>query len=99
MSADEQPSETRLTDFAGPTAHTSRTVDADSWQPEGDRECLTCGASVSQRYARTMGDNQDRVHECPQCPVEESNAERRYNGAVAGLDVDELKLTTANTHK
>lgn len=29
--------------------------------------CLNCGAAVSDRFARVMGDNEGRVHHCQEC--------------------------------
>jgi hypothetical protein len=61
--------------------------------------CLNCRSHVTERYARVQGDNQNQVHECPQCG-DDSNVGRRMNGAAAGLDgVDDRKLTTAATHQ
>lgn len=32
-----------------------------------NRACMNCGAHVTNLFARVMGDNEDRVHGCPQC--------------------------------
>lgn len=50
-------------------------------------ECRGCGAAVTRHYARTMGDQHDEVHECPNCPT--STQSRRIDGAAAGLEVSE----------
>jgi hypothetical protein len=31
-------------------------------------ECESCGAHISEKYARVCGDNDDRVSACPNCP-------------------------------
>lgn len=49
------------------------------------RRCLSCGSHVTRQYARTLGDQDNQVHECPDCPG--STQRRRKNGATAGLDV------------
>jgi hypothetical protein len=44
-------------------------------EPEGERlldppageECLNCGAVVDDDFARVLGDNDGRVHSCPDC--------------------------------
>lgn len=32
-----------------------------------DRQCLNCGRHVTLRFARVLGDNENRVHGCPHC--------------------------------
>lgn len=46
--------------------------------------CLYCGTPVSDRYARVMGDEEGRVHRCPDC----DSQKRLYDGSAAGKDVD-----------
>lgn len=50
-------------------------------------ECRGCGSVVTPQYARTMGDQDNAVHECPNCPT--STVGRRCDGAAAGLAVTE----------
>jgi len=32
-----------------------------------DSQCWNCGAHVTPRFARVMGDNDDEVYACPRC--------------------------------
>ena len=48
------------------------------------RECLYCGAYVTDRYGRVFGDSEGRVHRCPEC----DSQRRLHLGSAAGKDVD-----------
>jgi len=45
-------------------------------------ECQNCGAHVSERFARVMGDEDNTVHACPRC---DSKGALRA-GTAAGLE-------------
>jgi len=46
--------------------------------------CENCGASVTDQFARTLGDNDDRVHACPDC----TTGTAVMNGAAAKPDFE-----------
>lgn len=50
-------------------------------EPDAD-ECLDCGARVGDAFARVLGDNDGRVHACPDCT--ESWSDLHYE--AAGLE-------------
>lgn len=69
----------------------------DEWTTEGDNSdvpprpqytggnsntCQNCGNSVTPRFARVFGDNQDVVHRCLDC----ANFREVQDGAAAGYD-------------
>ncbi|WP_396610815.1 hypothetical protein ACH9L7_11340 [Haloferax sp. S1W] len=45
--------------------------------------CLNCGAHVSSNFRRVYGDEDDRVHRCPECDT----LVRLHRGSAAGLEV------------
>ncbi len=47
-------------------------------------QCQHCGAQVTRRYARVLGDENNEVHRCPSC----DSKHRRWHGSSAGNDVD-----------
>jgi len=44
-------------------------------------ECQNCGAHVSERFARVMGDEDGTVHACPRC----DSAGALRAGSAAGM--------------
>jgi hypothetical protein len=94
MSTGEETHTATLTDFAPDTTEDTQSTEAADWEPDDPRQCRNCGSKVSDQYRRCLGDNQDIVHECPRCPSEDTGHARRRNGAAAGLDVQDRKLTT-----
>lgn len=77
-----------LTSAIGPasTPFVLRHLTRDTTLPQ----CRNCGETVTRRYARARGDQNDDVHECPNCP--DSTEGRRHDGATAGLEVRERGL-------
>lgn len=53
-----------------------RNVDSTS---ETESRCWNCGAHVTPRFARVMGDNDNQVHACPRC-----NGFRELSEGAAG---------------
>lgn len=53
-------------------------MDDPNWTTRGPTQrCWNCGAHVTPRFSRVMGDNDDRVYACPRC------AESRTGGDTA----------------
>lgn len=46
--------------------------------------CEYCGNRLSDRYGRVMGDEDGRVHRCPDCDTDV----RLHRGSAAGKDID-----------
>lgn len=48
------------------------------------RRCLGCGSHVPAGFRRVHGDEQGRIHRCPDCDTRQ----RIWKGSAAGKDVD-----------
>lgn len=72
-------SQTQLGEFeAARTADTQVQTRDDS--AASTQHTCDCGAAVTPHYARVMGDNDGRVHACPECSLEKE----RFRGATGG---------------
>jgi len=49
-----------------------------------DEQCRNCGSHIPTRYARVLGDNQDRVWACARCV----DHDEIFRGAAAGLPTE-----------
>ena len=47
------------------------------------KECQNCGTSVSSKFGRVFGDNDDKVYACPECSSRGRGIRERL---VAGED-------------
>lgn len=52
--------------------------------PDRDGRCLNCGSAVSEQFGRVFGDQDDRLHACPDC----ASMSQLMRGAGAGQTVD-----------
>lgn len=55
-----------------------------SWEPQRDDVCLNCGGHVTSEFRRVCGDNDDRVHACPNCYNKHGVAERASVPTIGG---------------
>ncbi|OVE84730.1 DUF7563 family protein [Natronolimnobius baerhuensis] len=57
--------------------------------------CQNCGNHVSDQFSRVYGDNQNRVHRCPDC----DSYRRLTRGSAAGKALEIPDPETANGHQ
>jgi len=50
-----------------PDTHRGPTVTAGRATTGSERRCEACGSFVTTAFARVFGDNENRVHGCPEC--------------------------------
>ncbi|WP_210423528.1 DUF7563 family protein [Halorussus marinus] len=60
-------------------------ADGSASDPDLD-QCQFCAASVTERFRKVYGDNQDIAHRCLQCDT----STRLQKGSAAGHDVDHV---------
>ena len=60
-----------------------------------NKECLGCGSTVSDQFARVYGDNEDNVHRCMECVDPEDGGRsllRHGGGAYKELEEIEKRM-------
>lgn len=78
MSSDQRS----LDDFGG-AGRSKNGLGPGVWAPQNtQQQCRSCGAHVTQQFARVFGDNGDEVHACHNCAM----AAALMNGAAADTD-------------
>ena len=88
MSLPEKSSQAELLDFDDADDGYEDEDERPNWEPQSESEpdtgarvqCRTCGATVSRRYARVFGDNDNNVSMCPEC----STFRETKTGAFSG---------------
>jgi DNA-directed RNA polymerase subunit RPC12/RpoP len=60
-------------------------MSAETRVPSDPRRCLNCRKRVDRKFRLTFGDNDDRLHRCPNCDTKV----RLRQGTGAGLEADE----------
>lgn len=58
------------------------TLPAHAWTPKREDQCRNCGAHVTPRFRKCLGDDDDVAHACRQCV----DQDELYCGAAADPD-------------
>lgn len=66
MSVDN-PNDTTLSDFTDPRPNWEPNPAPNQPATGASVKCRTCENTVSQRYAKVFGDNDDQIDYCPEC--------------------------------
>jgi hypothetical protein len=59
----------------------------------GSNICLGCGESITERFARVFGDNNDEVHACYDC----ENYDAITNGAASDRQIATVEIDASGT--